>query len=291
MDRVLMLSPWTFDKYLVALHKLETDEQVKTVNFDKASFWVQIHDLPPRRMKKDVGVSIGRTLGEVEDVDMGEEGKALGRCIRVKLNRGRLVSFGSRESLWVNFKYERLLIFCYWCGKLNHDDKDCVLWISSKGSLRKEDQQYGVWLRASTEKPRRVQVVPAIKQDQGDTKRPPGRPESKDKWDKPQELMEVSRVVASPPDKRTMVEGDEDKLAVEIDESQRMGCTSMDPSREPVKSMGFEEKLKEIDQAIFGELEPMGTGENFQNLSVVSDTKRQHKVVNHVIGGRKWAGE
>ena len=37
MDRVLMLSPWTFDKYLVALHKLETDEQVKTVNFDKAS--------------------------------------------------------------------------------------------------------------------------------------------------------------------------------------------------------------------------------------------------------------
>ena len=39
MDRVLMLSPWTFDKYLVALHKLETDEEVKTVNFDKASFW------------------------------------------------------------------------------------------------------------------------------------------------------------------------------------------------------------------------------------------------------------
>ena len=147
MDRVLMLSPWTFDKYLVALHKLETDEQVKTVNFNKASFWVQIHNLPPRRMTKDVGVSIGRTLGEVEDVDMGEEGKALGRCIRVRVKLdlsqplccGRLVSFGSRESLWVNFKYERLPIFCYWCGKLNQDDKDCVLWINSKGSLRKED--------------------------------------------------------------------------------------------------------------------------------------------------------
>ncbi|XP_050290323.1 uncharacterized protein LOC126728565 [Quercus robur] len=147
MDRVLMLSPWTFDKYLVALYKLETDEQ--------------IHDLPPRRMTKDVGVSIGRTLVEVEDVDMGEEGKALGRCIRVRVKldlsqplcRGRLVGFGSQESLWVNFMYERLPIFCYWCGKLNHDDKDCVLWINSKGSLRKEDQQYGVWLRASTKKP------------------------------------------------------------------------------------------------------------------------------------------
>lgn len=75
------------------------------------------------------------------------------------------MSFGSRESIWVNFKYVRLPIFCYCCGKLNHDDKDCVLWISSKGSLRKEDQGYGVWLRASIEKPQRVQVVPAIKQD------------------------------------------------------------------------------------------------------------------------------
>lgn len=106
---------------------------------------------------------------------------------------------------------------------------------------------YGVWLRASIEKPQQVQVVPAIKQDQGGKKRPPGRPESKDKWGKPQEMKEVSRVVASPPEKRTMVEGDKDKLAVETDESQRMGCTSMDPSQEPVKSVGFEEKMKEID--------------------------------------------
>ena len=90
-------------------------------------------------------------------------------------------------------------------------------------------------------------------------------------------------MVASPPGKQTMVEGDKDKLAVEIDESQRMGCTSMDPSQEPVKSMGLEAKLKEIDQAIFGEWEPTGPGENFQNLAVVSDFKRQQKAVNQRI--------
>ena len=58
-------------------------------------------------MTKDVGVSIGRTLGEVEEVDMREEGKALGRCIRVRIKlgisqplcRARLVRFGSRKSL------------------------------------------------------------------------------------------------------------------------------------------------------------------------------------------------
>ena len=85
-------------------------------------------------------------------------------------------------------------------------------------------------------------------------------------------------MVVSPPEKQTMVEGDKDKLTVEIDESQRMVCTSMEPSQEPVKSVGFEEKLKEIDQAIFGELEPMGIGENFQNLAVVSDFNRQQKL-------------
>lgn len=74
-------------------------------------------------------------------------------------------------------------------------------------------------------------------------------------------------MVASPPEKRTMVEGDKDKLAVETDEIQRMGCTSMDPSQEPVKSVGFEEKLKEIDQAIFGELEPTGHWGKFPKFS------------------------
>jgi len=33
---------------------------------------------------------------------------------------------------------------------LNHDERDCKLWLNSKGTLRKEDQQYGAWLRATT---------------------------------------------------------------------------------------------------------------------------------------------
>lgn len=46
LDHILMCGPWSFDKYLLGLCKLEKNEAVKNARFDRASFWVQIHDLP-----------------------------------------------------------------------------------------------------------------------------------------------------------------------------------------------------------------------------------------------------
>ena len=69
------------------------------------------------------------------------------------LCRGIKVNVGESSPQWVSFRYERMPIFWYWCGLLNHDEKDCKLWIRSKGTFRKEDQQYGVWLKASLERP------------------------------------------------------------------------------------------------------------------------------------------
>lgn len=47
------------------------------------------------------------------------------------------------------FKYEKLPNFCYWCGLVSHDEKDCEHWLSSKGTLPIESQEFGAWLRAS----------------------------------------------------------------------------------------------------------------------------------------------
>ena len=46
------------------------------------------------------------------------------------------------------FKYERLPNICYWCGCLNHVDRDRDLWLDSEGTLAKEHQEYGAWIRA-----------------------------------------------------------------------------------------------------------------------------------------------
>ena len=34
------------------------------------------------------------------------------------------------------------------CGSVSHDDKDCSLWLHSKGILKSNEQQFGPWIRA-----------------------------------------------------------------------------------------------------------------------------------------------
>ena len=60
---------------------------------------------------------------------------------------------------WVRFKYERLPNLCYWCGLSTHSDKDCDLWVWSRGSLTEQDHQFSGWLRAPTTLPRKCSVV------------------------------------------------------------------------------------------------------------------------------------
>lgn len=60
---VLLLSPWSFDKYLVVLHKLRAGETVNRLTFNKASFWVQIHGLPTMNQMRETGLWIGGILG------------------------------------------------------------------------------------------------------------------------------------------------------------------------------------------------------------------------------------
>ena len=157
MDRVLLSCPWSFDKYLLILHKLKAREAVSKLKFDKVSFWVQIHGLPTMSQTKEVGLRISESLGMVEKVDVEETGFCWGSYLRIRVSmdialplcRGRMVRMGRPKKIWVEFKYERLPIFCYWCGKVDHDERECMLWIRSKETLRTEDKQFGPWMRTT----------------------------------------------------------------------------------------------------------------------------------------------
>ena len=141
-EKILLGAPCSFDKYLVALCRYETNHSLKELCFDMAEFWVQVHDLPARRMTVDEAKGICQTLGRIihysdeEETDGGEFMRMRVKLdIKKPLSRGRRVRFGPDSDGWVSFRYKRLPIFCYWCGRLTHDTKDCDVWIRSKGTL------------------------------------------------------------------------------------------------------------------------------------------------------------
>lgn len=98
------------------------------------------------------------TVGEVQN-STGAMDEDSGSFFRVRvveditspLCRGRVITLSSSEKTWVNFKYEQLPSLCYWCGRLNHDDRDYDIWMESNGTpLSTEKQQFGPFLRAPT---------------------------------------------------------------------------------------------------------------------------------------------
>ena len=48
------------------------------------------------------------------------------------------------EKLWVTFKYERLPIVCYICGRFGHDDKHYMATETAQAT----GHQYGDWIKA-----------------------------------------------------------------------------------------------------------------------------------------------
>ena len=109
--KIFTQGPWSFDKYLIGLYKPKDDESTNDAIFLHTSFWVQIHNLPLRRMTRENTEVIGNTLGTVEQVNVSANGECRGWYIRVRVRididqplcQGRFVNMGETEPLWISF--------------------------------------------------------------------------------------------------------------------------------------------------------------------------------------------
>ena len=136
VERVLLGEPWSFDKSLVALKRVQRHTNVKGLDFDTAYFWIQVHDLPLNGMNLGVAKDIFSMVGKVINCEAEDEEYMRGNFIRVRVNvditkplcRGQKLGLSNGEESWVSFKYERLPNLCYWCRHLTHHDKECSLW-------------------------------------------------------------------------------------------------------------------------------------------------------------------
>ena len=84
-------------------------------------------DLTLACMSKEVGQTLGETMGIVEDVDTNEEGVGWGKFLRVRIRinlfkplaRGRMLRIKDR-SYWIPFRYEKMPRICFQCGLICH---------------------------------------------------------------------------------------------------------------------------------------------------------------------------
>jgi hypothetical protein len=107
--------PWLFDRSVLVLKELDENIPPLQMDFSKALFWIQVHEMPLTYMNREAGLRIGQSIGIVDDVDVTGDGVGWGRCLRIKvyinltkpLERGRALVINGK-SLWVSFKYEKL---------------------------------------------------------------------------------------------------------------------------------------------------------------------------------------
>ncbi|XP_058749387.1 uncharacterized protein LOC131622377 [Vicia villosa] len=159
LESVLKNGPWSFDRALLVLKRVSGEEQPSDLNMHFSPFWVRIYELPLMLRSEAMARKIGSIIGTFEEMDTREACRN-GRFLRIKvtvdlklpLKRGTMVKF-KEKNLRVHFKYERLPTFCFVCGRIGHQLKDCEsleeLTEAGFEELEEQDLSYGQWLRAS----------------------------------------------------------------------------------------------------------------------------------------------
>lgn len=104
-------------------------------------------------MSEDTRRDIGSRLGTYVETNTRSWNSDQAKYMRVRvelmvnkpLRRGGYITSPEGARLWVTFKYKRLPVICFYCGRISHDVRHCAVPIAAQN----HEPQYGDWLRAN----------------------------------------------------------------------------------------------------------------------------------------------
>ena len=105
VDKIMASKPWSFDRHLVVLHRLENIVPIHEVGFNMVSLWVQVHDIPVSYLNRKVAEQLCEAIGVVDRNSKDEEVQVR-VDITMPLCKGRVLSIEDEDDRWVSFKYE-----------------------------------------------------------------------------------------------------------------------------------------------------------------------------------------
>lgn len=85
-ERVMTGGPWSFDRQILILNKFNGLVPPSRINFIHSPFWIHVHDMPLLCMSRAMGTKIGRTLGDLEDVDVAGDGAEWLRSLQLRVS-------------------------------------------------------------------------------------------------------------------------------------------------------------------------------------------------------------
>ena len=136
---------------------------VGNIKFQYASLWVQIWDALLDMIPPQVAKEVGNRIGLVEEVvERKQRQDDLSFFMRVRvampivkpIRKGEFIAGSDGLRTWVKFKYERLSMFCHYCGVLGHDVKHCASHFAVVNNGGEITYPYGDFLRAMGGRPR-----------------------------------------------------------------------------------------------------------------------------------------
>ena len=151
MNKVLKGGPWTFDNQVLLLIRWKFEMTTGNVKFELVSYWVQIWGAPFDMVSPLVAEAVGGRIDVVEEVEKRRKQDIPNFFICVKvalplskpLRRGAFLADSNGQKSWVMFKYERLALFCHYCGLLGHDLRHCAQYFGATKNGEEAKCQYG----------------------------------------------------------------------------------------------------------------------------------------------------
>ncbi|PKI45618.1 hypothetical protein CRG98_033934 [Punica granatum] len=133
------------------LERWDRSLPLEEINFSSVPFWIQLRGIPPELLSKQNITQLAQQAGTVIEIDWKNKGstpkwfvtpQALVRVPTTKpLCHGYLIARRNNSASWVHFKYENLATFCYDCGALGHEQRNC------SSNLAITPDKFGPWLR------------------------------------------------------------------------------------------------------------------------------------------------